>query len=80
METLSMVEVHDKLHDGDTFDRVWSSFDRVAKGERIGTRADGTPVLADFDALILFPDTNAKANHEWYYMARVNPEFERYTE
>ncbi|MFD2367189.1 succinylglutamate desuccinylase/aspartoacylase family protein [Pseudoduganella sp. GCM10020061] len=78
MEALSMVEVHDKLADGDTFSRTWSSFDKVAKGEQIGVRADGTPVVAEFDALILFPDTNAKANHEWYYLAQVNRHFDKY--
>ena len=80
MEALSMVVVHDKLFDGDEFTRRWSSFDRVAEGEQIGVRADGTPVVAEFDALILFPDTNAKAAHEWYYLARVNHEFDRYDE
>lgn len=78
MEALSMVEVHDKLAEGDTFSRTWSSFDRVAKGEQIGVRADGTPVVAEFDALILFPDTNAKPNNEWYYLAQVNRHFDRY--
>ena len=78
MEALSMVEVHDKMADGDTFSRTWSSFDKVGMGEQIGVRADGTPVLAEFDALILFPDTNAKANHEWYYLAQVNQHFDKY--
>jgi len=75
MEYLSMMEVHDKLHDDDHFSRVWASFDRVSAGEEIGRRADGTPVLAPFDAIILFPDTGAKANNEWYYLARENDSF-----
>lgn len=75
MEVLSMVEVHDKGDAADTFSRPWTSFDRVAKGEEIGRRADGTPVLAGHDAVILFPDTGATANSEWYYLARVNPDF-----
>ncbi|UGQ48274.1 M14 family metallopeptidase [Massilia endophytica] len=75
MEALSMVEVHDKLHDDDHFSRSWASFDRVKEGEEIGRRADGTPVTAPFDAIILFPDTGAKANNEWYYLARVNAAF-----
>jgi predicted deacylase len=74
-EYLSMVEVHDKQHNDDRFSRVWSSFDRVAKGEEIGRRADGTPVLAEFDSIILFPDTNARANSEWYYLAQANAAF-----
>ncbi len=75
MEALSMAEVHDKADAADTFSRQWSSFDRVAQGEEIGRRADGTPVLAEQDSIILFPDSAAKANNEWYYLARVNPDF-----
>ncbi len=77
MEYLSMEVVHDKLAAGDQFARVWSSFDQVAKGERIGTRADGTPVTADFDGKILFPDVNAKPNNEWFYMTRPGTDFDR---
>ena len=77
METLSMVAVYDKMDAGDTFSRTWSSFDSVMKGDQIGVRADGTPVTAEFDGKILFPDVNAGANQEWYYMTRRNPDFER---
>lgn len=73
VEALSMVEVFDKLHDDDAFNRPWSSFDRVTAGAEIGRRADGTAVLAPFDAVILFLDTAARANAEWYYLARVSP-------
>ncbi|MBV8634920.1 MAG: succinylglutamate desuccinylase/aspartoacylase family protein [Burkholderiaceae bacterium] len=75
MEALSMAEVHDKLHTGDTFSRNWASFDPVRAGEEIGRRADGTPVTAGFDGLILFPDRDAEAHSEWYYLARRNPAF-----
>ncbi len=75
MEALSMVAVYDKQFDGDRFERSWSSFDPVSQGERIGTREDGTPVLAEFDGRILFPDAEARAGHEWYYMTRPNPRF-----
>ena len=80
MEALSMVAVHDKLDAGDQFSRVWSSFDPVAKGEQIGTRADGTPVLAEFDGKILFPDVNAQPNAEWYYLTRASDDFERFAD
>ncbi|PWF43398.1 succinylglutamate desuccinylase/aspartoacylase domain-containing protein [Massilia glaciei] len=79
MEALSMVVVHDKTAAGDHFSRTWSSFDPVAKGEQIGTRADGTPVTAEFDARILFPDVNAAPNHEWYYLTRTNTQFDKYS-
>jgi predicted deacylase len=75
MEALSMVVVHDKQHIDDQFSRVWSSFDRLRQGDEIGRRADGTAVLAEFDGLILFPDSGAKANSEWFYLARANPDF-----
>ncbi|MDL2356275.1 MAG: succinylglutamate desuccinylase/aspartoacylase family protein [Pseudomonadota bacterium] len=75
MEALSMVVVHDKADKGDAFVRTWSSFDPVAKGQQIGVRADGTPVTSELDGRILFPDVNAGANQEWYYLTRVNPDF-----
>ncbi|MES2260179.1 MAG: succinylglutamate desuccinylase/aspartoacylase family protein [Pseudomonadota bacterium] len=75
IEALSMVEVHDKRHAGDTFSRDWSSFDRLRQGDEIGRRADGTPVLAEHDSVMLFPDSKADANHEWFYLAQANPGF-----
>ncbi|WP_295998003.1 succinylglutamate desuccinylase/aspartoacylase family protein [Rugamonas sp.] len=75
MEALSMTEVHDKHDAGDRFSRRWSSFDRVRAGEEIGRRIDGTPVLAGFDGMILFPDSDAGANGEWFYLARAQADF-----
>ncbi|MYN04632.1 succinylglutamate desuccinylase [Pseudoduganella sp. DS3] len=75
MEYLSMVEVHDKLDAGDAFSRTWSSFDRLKAGDEIGRRADGSAVLAPFDAYMLFPDVNAKPNAEWFYLAKVSDAF-----
>ncbi|MDB5933016.1 MAG: succinylglutamate desuccinylase [Massilia sp.] len=77
MEALSMVVVHDKTDAGDSFLQKWSSFDPVSKGQQIGVRADGTPVTSELDGRILFPDTNAGANQEWYYLTRANPDFGR---
>jgi predicted deacylase len=75
MEALSMVAVYDKAGQGDTFSRDWASFDRVNAGDEIGRREDGAPVTADFDGLILFPDSKAAAGSEWYYLTRVNRDF-----
>jgi len=75
MEALSMVSVYDKQDAADSFSRSWASFDPVRQGEEIGRRADGTPVLAEFDGRILFPDSEAGANSEWYYLTRANPSF-----
>jgi predicted deacylase len=80
MEALSMVVVHDKLAAGDAFIKTWASFDSLAKGDVIGTRADGTPVTADFDGKILFPDVNAQPNNEWFYLTRPNTDFDRHTD
>jgi len=77
MEALQMVVVHDKQDAADAFSRTWASFDPVIEGEQIGTRADGTPVVAEFGGRILFPDAKANANSEWYYLTRPNPEFGR---
>jgi predicted deacylase len=77
MEALAMVVVHDKTDANDKFTRTWASFDPVAEGEQIGVRADGTPVTAEFSGRILFPDANAGANQEWYYLTRPNPQFGR---
>jgi hypothetical protein len=77
MEALSMVAVYDKIDAGDKFSRQWASFDPVAEGEQIGTRVDGTPVVAGFSGRILFPDVNAGPNQEWYYLTRPYPEFGR---
>jgi len=75
IEALSMVVVHDKLDKGDSFSRTWRSFDPVQVGTEIGRRADGSAVLSEFEGRILFPDVNANANSEWYYLTKPNPEF-----
>ncbi|MEQ1518856.1 MAG: succinylglutamate desuccinylase/aspartoacylase family protein, partial [Usitatibacteraceae bacterium] len=59
-EALRMMEVHDKNHVGDTFSRAWASFDPLKKGDVIGTRHDGTQLLAEDDGCILFPDAKAE--------------------
>ena len=50
--------------------KAWKSFDRVAAGERIGTRADGTAVVAPFDGVVVFPNADAQVGQEWFYLAR----------
>src|SRR5258708_5392534 len=58
-----------RRHAEDRFSRTWSSFDRLARGDVIGQRHDGTTLTADGDGWILFPDVGAKPGHEWYYVA-----------
>jgi predicted deacylase len=74
-EALRLVEVVDKTHTDDRFSRAWASFDQVKQGEEIGKRADGSVVVAEFDAAIVFPDAAAKAGEEWFYLARQNNRF-----
>lgn len=75
VEALRLVEVVDKRHAGDRFERAWSSFDAVRAGETIGTRHDGTVVLAPFDGRIVFPNPAGAAGQEWFYLAKPNPRF-----
>lgn len=69
-EYLSLVDVIDRLDAKDAFAKEWSSFNRLAAGELIGTRADGTEVRAPEDGYIVFPDHKALAGNEWFYLAR----------
>jgi predicted deacylase len=69
-EALRLYQVIDRLHAADTFSREWSSFDRVRTGEVIGTRYDGSPVIADGDGYVVFPNPKALPGQEWFYLAR----------
>jgi len=71
-ELLKLYEVVDRQHEGDRFEREWASFDALTQGQRIGTRHDGTPVLAPADGRIVFPNSKALAGHEWFYLARAS--------
>lgn len=73
MQGLRLREVVDRAHADDRFERPWSSFDPVARGERIATRHDGTPVLAPFEGFVVFPDEHASPGSEWFYLAQGHP-------
>jgi predicted deacylase len=68
-EALRLREVVDRAHPQDRFEREWSSFDRLAKGDVIATRHDGTVIAAERDGWIVFPDAKAQPGHEWFYFA-----------
>ena len=72
-EALRLHEVVDRAHADDAFARAWSSFDPVAKGELIATRADGTRLTAPGDGRIVFPDAKSLPGNEWYYLAQPVP-------
>jgi predicted deacylase len=71
-ELLQLYEVTDREHEGDQFVHPWASFDPVVKGQQIGTRANGEPVLAPDDGRIVFPASNAQPGTEWFYLARAS--------
>ncbi|TDP74659.1 succinylglutamate desuccinylase/aspartoacylase domain-containing protein [Roseateles toxinivorans] len=71
-ELLQLYEVVDREHEGDQFAKEWVSFDPIAKGQLIGTRNDGTPVLAPDAGRIVFPNTRAQPGQEWFYLARAS--------
>jgi len=71
IEHLHMVDVIDKQAAGDSFSREWASFNKLLKGDLIGTRADGTALHAQTDGYILFPDAKSLPGNEWYYLARA---------
>jgi predicted deacylase len=70
VEALRLYRVVDRDHADDALSRQWSSFDRLHAGEVIGTRHDGTAVLADSDGFIVFPNPNALPGQEWFYLAK----------
>jgi predicted deacylase len=77
VEALSIYEVIDRLHVDDNFSRAWQSFDVLKRGDLIGTRADGTQVVAETDGYILFPNAKAGVGQEWFYLARANPRLDK---
>ena len=66
---LRLVSVTDRLHAEDQFVREWATFDRVARGEPIGVRADGRVLHAERDGFIVFPNAEALPGTEWFYFA-----------
>ncbi|MCW5627690.1 MAG: succinylglutamate desuccinylase/aspartoacylase family protein [Rhodoferax sp.] len=69
-QLLRLAMVVDKHHADDRFVKTWSSYDPVARGETIGIRHDGTPVQAQDDGFIVFPNAGASAGNEWFYFAQ----------
>jgi predicted deacylase len=72
MEALRLCQVVDKLDAADAFARAWKSFDALQAGEQIGTRHDGTELVAPFAGYIVFPNAAATPGHEWFYLAQAS--------
>lgn len=70
MEALHIYDVIDKAHPNDKFARNWASFDQLKQGDIIAYRHDGTPMVAENDGRIIFPDEHAQVYEEWFYLAK----------
>jgi len=68
-QLLRLRSVTDRLHIEDHFAREWATFDPLRTGELIGTRHDGTPVRAEGEGFIVFPNAEASPATEWFYFA-----------
>ncbi len=69
IELLKLVDVVDRLDERDTLVRNFNSFDRLQRGEKIGTRGLSAEVCAETDGCIVFPNPGARIYAEWYYFA-----------
>lgn len=69
-EFLRLAQVVDRYHAGDTFMKPWASFDPVMAGQCVATRFDGTPLLAQSNGYIVFPNTQSTPGNEWFYLAQ----------
>lgn len=74
-QCLRIIEVIDKLHEGDYFSQEWKSFDHVKAGQVIGTRHNGEKVFTKGDVKIMFPNTQALPGNEWFYLAEHSYRF-----
>ena len=71
VQVLGLCDVYDRFDAQDSFAKSWKSFDAIAKDETIGTRADGTVILAEQDCFIVFPNIKSQPGQEWFYLARA---------
>ncbi|MFN3750582.1 MAG: succinylglutamate desuccinylase/aspartoacylase family protein [Thiobacillus sp.] len=71
-QALRLVQVVDRAHPADRFAREWASFDPVRAGECIGVRHDGSPVVAERDGYVVFPNPAALPGQEWFYLAEAS--------
>ncbi len=71
-EFLRLAQVVDRYHADDAFVRPWASFDPVVAGQQVATRHDGTPVLADSNGYIVFPNSQSTPGNEWFYLAHTS--------
>jgi succinylglutamate desuccinylase len=70
-EVLGLYDVFDRFDMNDQFAKSWKSFDPIKQGECIGTRADGTRLVAERDCFIVFPNMKSQPGQEWFYLAHA---------
>ncbi|MGE0311347.1 MAG: succinylglutamate desuccinylase/aspartoacylase family protein [Lautropia sp.] len=70
IELIELCDVIDRADPGDRLAREWRSFDRLAAGEPMAWRHDGSAIPAPGDGYIVFPNPNAMPGREWFYFAR----------
>ncbi|MDA0237518.1 MAG: succinylglutamate desuccinylase/aspartoacylase family protein [Proteobacteria bacterium] len=71
-EVIRLYRVFDRLNAGDSFNRDWLSFEAIERGAVIAHRQDGSVLTADQDGWIVFPNTKAQVNQEWFYLAKYS--------
>jgi len=57
------------MNEGDHLTQAWKTGDAVKAGEVIARRADGEPLLAPSDGMVVFPNASAKPGDGFYYFA-----------
>lgn len=70
LELIELFDVFDRHDTEDQFVKTWRSFDRVAAGEVIARRADGSTLTAPEDGYVVFPNPGTPPGKEWFYFAR----------
>ncbi len=71
VEVLGLYDVFDRFDMNDQFEKPWKSFDPIKRGECIGTRADGSKIVAERDCFIVFPNIKSQPGQEWFYLAHA---------
>jgi predicted deacylase len=68
-ESYRFSRIYLREHPDDRLERQGTAFVPVARGDRLGTRHDGTPVLAPASGTVLFSYADARTGAEWIYFA-----------
>ncbi len=67
---LTVTHVFRRSGKGGKMAKEWTDFSPAQRGELLATQANGEPVAAPYDGLVVLPMPNAKAGDEWLYFGR----------